>query len=36
LPLLALAITGAYFIVALVFPLLMRLIPPVSGGTHHD
>ena len=36
LPLLALAVTGAYFIVALVFPLLMRLILPVPGDTHHD
>jgi putative Mg2+ transporter-C (MgtC) family protein len=27
LPLLALAVTGAYFVVAFVFPLLMRLLP---------
>jgi putative Mg2+ transporter-C (MgtC) family protein len=27
LPWLALAATGAYFVIALVFPLLMRLLP---------
>jgi putative Mg2+ transporter-C (MgtC) family protein len=27
LPLLALAVTGAYFIVALIFPLLLQLLP---------
>jgi putative Mg2+ transporter-C (MgtC) family protein len=42
LPLLALAVTGAYFIVAFVFPLILRLLPgePVpteqSDTTQHD
>jgi putative Mg2+ transporter-C (MgtC) family protein len=42
LPLLALAVTGAYFVVAFVFPLLMRLLPGRSTpseqaeGLEHD
>jgi putative Mg2+ transporter-C (MgtC) family protein len=36
LPLLALAATSAYFIVALVFPLLMKLIPGNPDDLHHD
>ena len=42
LPLLAVAATIAYFIVALVFPLLLRLLPGTdipaeqSGDTKHD
>jgi putative Mg2+ transporter-C (MgtC) family protein len=34
--LLALAVTFAYFIVALVFPLLLRLLPGVTTGAEHD
>jgi putative Mg2+ transporter-C (MgtC) family protein len=34
--LLALAVTFAYFIVALVFPLLLRLLPATARGTEHD
>jgi putative Mg2+ transporter-C (MgtC) family protein len=33
---LALAVTGAYFIVALLFPLLIRLIPRAQNETKHD
>ena len=33
---LALAATSAYFIVALVFPLLMKLIPGNPDDLHHD
>jgi putative Mg2+ transporter-C (MgtC) family protein len=33
LPLLALAVTGAYFIVALIFPLLLRLLPGTGIST---
>lgn len=33
---LALAVTGAYFIVALIFPLLIRLIPRTQNETKHD
>ena len=40
LPRLALAVTGAYFVVALIFPLLLRLLPgaplPVEEGNHPD
>lgn len=42
LPLLAVAVTGAYFIVALAFPFLLRLLPgnhiptEQSGDTQHD
>jgi hypothetical protein len=36
LPLLAFAAAGAYFIVALVFPLLMKLPPSGPGDLHHD
>jgi len=36
LPLLALAATGAYFIVALLFPVFMKLIPANPGNLHHD
>jgi len=36
LPVLALAVTGAYFIVALAFPLLMKIIPSTPGETRHD
>jgi putative Mg2+ transporter-C (MgtC) family protein len=36
LPILALMVTGAYFIVALLFPLLMKIIPSTPGETHHD
>jgi putative Mg2+ transporter-C (MgtC) family protein len=38
LPWLALATTGAYFVVALVFPFILRLIPgpPTSTGRHTD
>jgi putative Mg2+ transporter-C (MgtC) family protein len=36
LPLLALAVTGAYFLVAIAFPLLMKLLPITPGETHHD
>jgi putative Mg2+ transporter-C (MgtC) family protein len=42
LPLLALAVTGAYFVVAFVFPLLMRLLPgrpapsEQAEGSEHD
>jgi putative Mg2+ transporter-C (MgtC) family protein len=42
LPLLAVAATVAYFIVALVFPLLLRVLPgsntptEQSGDTNHD
>jgi putative Mg2+ transporter-C (MgtC) family protein len=32
LPWLALATTGAYFIVALLFPLILRLIPGASAS----
>jgi putative Mg2+ transporter-C (MgtC) family protein len=36
LPRLALAATGAYFIVALVFPLILRLIPGASASNGHS
>jgi putative Mg2+ transporter-C (MgtC) family protein len=38
LPWLALAVTGAYFVVALIFPLILRLIPgsPASTGRSTD
>jgi len=36
LVLLALAVTSAYFIVALVFPHLLRLLPATARGTEHD
>jgi putative Mg2+ transporter-C (MgtC) family protein len=36
LPLLALAVTLAYFIVAFVFPLLMRLLPGAPTPTEQD
>src|ERR1039457_3283976 len=35
LPLLALAVTCAYFIVAFVFPLLLRLLPGTPDSTEH-
>jgi putative Mg2+ transporter-C (MgtC) family protein len=36
LPLLALTTTGAYFIVALVFPFIMKLIQGNPEDMHHD
>ena len=33
LPLLALAVTAAYFVVALFFPILMRLLPGAPAPT---
>jgi putative Mg2+ transporter-C (MgtC) family protein len=36
LPLLALAVTGAYFVVALVFPLLIRLLPGTGISTEES
>jgi putative Mg2+ transporter-C (MgtC) family protein len=36
LPVLALAVTGAYFVVALAFPLIMKIIPNTPGEIRHD
>ena len=37
LPWLGLAVTGAYFVVAFLFPLLMKLFPGAQGGSvEHD
>jgi len=33
LPLLAIAVTLAYFVVALIFPLILRILP---GNPNHD
>jgi putative Mg2+ transporter-C (MgtC) family protein len=36
LPILALVVTAAYFVVALAFPLIMKIIPKTPGETRHD